>query len=378
MIGSAASSARSSAIGVALGALLAAASPAGADQVTLEPSKDNTIYEEGGRSNGKGSGLFIGVNNMNNTRRALMAFDIVGALPAGSTITSVSLRVVATMGQGGSLTATLNRLEADWGEGSSNAIDPEGKGAPATQGDATWAHRFFNTQLWSSAGGDFATAASATRQIGDMGAMVFESAPGLVADVQTWLDEPASNFGWLLRGNETSSSTAKRLHSRESGTTGSRPKLTIEFLPLGAGGSATATVAPTETPTPSATASATVPSSPTSTSTTTAPPTAEATSTATAIPSPTDTASPTETVAAPTPTPTPTFSPTPTATQPVSTCVGDCDGDGSVSISELIAGVNIALGTQPLSRCPAFDPDGGGVAISDLVTAVNNALDGCP
>jgi hypothetical protein len=60
-------------------------------------------------------------------------------------------------------------------------------------------------------------------------------------------------------------------------------------------------------------------------------------------------------------------------------CVGDCDGDGEVSVAELITGVNITLGTESLEICPAFDPDGDGtVTITDLVTAVNNALLGCP
>jgi hypothetical protein len=59
-------------------------------------------------------------------------------------------------------------------------------------------------------------------------------------------------------------------------------------------------------------------------------------------------------------------------------CVGDCNGDRTVSINELITGVNIALGNQPLSVCPAFDPSGdGSVAINELITAVNNALGAC-
>ena len=29
-------------------------------------------------------------------------------------------------------------------------------------------------------------------------------------------------------------------------------------------------------------------------------------------------------------------------------CVGDCDGDGQVSINELVLGVNIALGSLPV------------------------------
>jgi hypothetical protein len=68
-----------------------------------------------------------------------------------------------------------------------------------------------------------------------------------------------------------------------------------------------------------------------------------------------------------------------TGTPPTPACVGDCNGDGEVSIGELIIGVNISLGTQPLSMCEAFDADGDGeVGINELIQAVNNALEGCP
>jgi hypothetical protein len=60
-------------------------------------------------------------------------------------------------------------------------------------------------------------------------------------------------------------------------------------------------------------------------------------------------------------------------------CVGDCNGDASVAINELIVGVNIALGSQPLSACPPFDCQGlGTVPINCLIQAVNSALGGCP
>ena len=48
----------------------------------------------------------------------------------------------------------------------------------------------------------------------------------MVADVQSWLDNPASNFGWLVLGDETAIATAKRFDTRESA---SPPMLTIEF-----------------------------------------------------------------------------------------------------------------------------------------------------
>ena len=48
----------------------------------------------------------------------------------------------------------------------------------------------------------------------------------MVADVQSWLDNPASNFGWLVLGDETAIATAKRFDTRESA---SPPVLTIRI-----------------------------------------------------------------------------------------------------------------------------------------------------
>ncbi len=72
----------------------------------------------------------------------------------------------------------------------------------------------------------------------------------------------------------------------------------------------------------------------------------------------------------------PSATPTPTATFVVAECRGDCDGNGAVSVSELVRGVGDAL---LLTRtCPAMDNDGSGwVSIGELVAAVRSALDGC-
>jgi len=63
---------------------------------------------------------------------------------------------------------------------------------------------------------------------------------------------------------------------------------------------------------------------------------------------------------------------------PAYVCVGDCDGNGAVSIDETIYGVGVALGTRSLASCPAADGGGDGlVEANDLVAIVANALGGC-
>jgi hypothetical protein len=85
-------------------------------------------------------------------------------------------------------------------------------------------------------------------------------------------------------------------------------------------------------------------------------------------------------VAVDVPTPTPTAPSTPTATvTTAASCVGDCGGEGNVTVDELITGVNIALGLTPLPACTVFDANGdGAVTIEEILRAVNSALNGCP
>ena len=51
----------------------------------------------------------------------------------------------------------------------------------------------------------------------------------MLADVQGWLDDPSTNFGWLLLGNESGTRTTKRFDSKDNPTEANRPALTIEF-----------------------------------------------------------------------------------------------------------------------------------------------------
>ena len=60
-----------------------------------------------------------------------------------------------------------------------------------------------------------------------------------------------------------------------------------------------------------------------------------------------------------------------------SPCVSDCNGDGQVSVDEVVALLNIALGAAYPLTCQIGLPIGKEVDITLLVQAVNNAMDGC-
>jgi hypothetical protein len=199
----------------------------------ISASKDNTLYEdvEGTLSNGAGDFFFSGKTGDGDIRRALLAFNIAGNIPAGSTINSVTLTLNMSRTVSGDKTVSLHKILSDWGEGTSNAPGQEGGGAPATNGDATWLHTFFSTNFWTNVGGDFSTTASASQSIGDVGMYTWGSTPEMVADVQDWLDNPSNNFGWLVMGDESADATAKRFDTRENPTTANRPLLTVNYTP---------------------------------------------------------------------------------------------------------------------------------------------------
>lgn len=209
---------------------------AAADVIQLAPSKDNTLIQQTDpaqqRANGLGD-IFVGRTGQDGTgaatisiRRGLVAFDVAGNIPSGSTITSVSLTMRDVMGLNGDPTVELRRLLQDWGEGTS--FQNGGQGALATEGDATWLYRFFDfddptaSPTWSNPGGDFSSTVSASVVISDDlgGGQLFTwssaNDPQLLVDVQSWLDNPGDNFGWTLLGDESTGFTAKRLNSSES------------------------------------------------------------------------------------------------------------------------------------------------------------------
>jgi hypothetical protein len=201
----------------------------GFGSVLLGPVKDNTIFSEGSnKSNGAGQYVFAGSTAFGTARRALIEFDVAGNVPAGARITGVALTMQMSRTRTGSVPVTLNRLLADWGESTSDAVAEEGAGALAEPGDATWAHTFYDGELWSAPGGDYEPAISAALSVGGLGSYTWSSTE-MIADVQSFLDDPASNFGWIVIGLEMTSNSAKRFDSRDHPDPARRPSLLVEY-----------------------------------------------------------------------------------------------------------------------------------------------------
>jgi len=63
---------------------------------------------------------------------------------------------------------------------------------------------------------------------------------------------------------------------------------------------------------------------------------------------------------------------------PASACTGDCDGTGTVTVDEILLGVNVALGLESAASCTVFDNNiDGAVTVEEILSSVNSGLQGC-
>lgn len=195
--------------------------------VTISPVKDNTIFSELGNNSNGGGGLFIGrTNPAGGIRRTLVQFDILGNIPAGAVIDSVSVSFVQNkIGPGLDANFELRKLTRTWGEGSVVGI---GQGAAAGAGDATWNSAANGSTSWTTAGGDFGSVSATTGFSSTNTTYTFSSTSALIADVQNWLNNPSTNFGWLIKATDEVAVNARELGSRE-GPANQRPSLVINY-----------------------------------------------------------------------------------------------------------------------------------------------------
>ncbi len=197
----------------------------------LNPSQDNTIYEEDSSySNGAGEYIFTGMNSGSDIRRALVQFDLEDSLPEGSTLTGAALYLYCSWSEmPGNEAVSLHALQEDWGESTSDADPSEEYGTNANIGDATWDHRYYSSTFWSSPGGEYDPSSSAITTVGGSGSYYVWTSAQMKTDVQNWIDNPEQNNGWMVRGNEGMMETAKGFSSVNNSDQATIPILMLEY-----------------------------------------------------------------------------------------------------------------------------------------------------
>jgi len=198
--------------------------------IQVPATRDTTIYDvpAGNLANGAGEFLVVGgASGGIEARRGLIYFDLsTSGIPAGSTVLDVVLTMHVTQTDGSPSSIGLHPITSPWLESGSNAPGNELNGGQAHEFDATWTYSMYDGVFWETPGGDFSGASAAT-VVDVLGAYEW-SGGSLVDDVQLWLDDSNSNFGWLLKGSE-SGLDLKAFTSRHSDNIALRPVLEISF-----------------------------------------------------------------------------------------------------------------------------------------------------
>jgi len=206
---------------------------------TLSCVADTSLFEEN-PDNNLGGMLFlpIGRSDTGFRARAVYKFTVADTLPAGSVIRDATLELEVVDGQlTEDRTFVVHRLLRAWGEGNKTGgqIGDDTLGAPATAGEATWNARVAPSTLWSAPGGassaDYISAESASEILSGAERYFFTSST-LIADVQRWLDNPGTNFGWVVKiQDERFTNTALMFGSREDSS--AAPVLRVQYDPPG-------------------------------------------------------------------------------------------------------------------------------------------------
>lgn len=182
--------------------------------VRIIADKDNTINSNSPEGNDGASVVFrtgrTGESGGNRLQRALLHFDL-SSIPPGSRIDSAILTLHVLRTGGAATGVALHKVTSEWNELAS-----------------TWSHAIFPGTPWTTPGGDFEP--TATASTGDVPSSRSIVISNLTGDIQSWVNDSSSNFGWVLKvTDEEITHSAKLIASREQPSEIYRPSLHIVY-----------------------------------------------------------------------------------------------------------------------------------------------------
>ena len=179
-----------------------------ADVSIFPPSKDsrgNSLVPD--QSEGFAVNIGLGTSVGGSMVRSFLAFDL-SSIPVSSTITNVELKLSPAVINGVPIPISVHKITTSWDEST-----------------ASW-----NTP-WTNPGGDFISTASKSDTLTGGGFFVLSSSSGMVNDVQSWVNVPSSNNGWLLKRTTEPAILSQVFFSAKDGPTSNFPMLTVTFTP---------------------------------------------------------------------------------------------------------------------------------------------------
>jgi len=188
-----------------------------ANVLTLGTSQDSMVTEQF-LATPQGTNIYMiaGTNGQDEDSRSLLAFNLT-AIPSNAVVSSAALTVkVVKLAPGfpSSGTMDLRRLLVAWSDGA-----------------ATWTNRLTSIR-WSTNGAaapvDFTNSITQSITVTAQTTYTFVSNSNMVADVQRWVNNPASNFGWIIISElQGTLFTECKFGTREN--SGNEPSLTVQF-----------------------------------------------------------------------------------------------------------------------------------------------------
>jgi hypothetical protein len=186
-------------------ALFASSIPCRADVIHLSQTEHTTVFGDALNNSGGGAPfVFVGRDEWSGgERRALLQFDI-SALPANAVVQNVDLilHVDNVQDEVSFLILSAHKLRQSWVAGIGgqfvNADNPQGNnGSLSPTPAATWITRD-GLLAWIIPGATSSPLESARTLLGPTGTYDL-TGQGMVADVESWRQNPGTNFGWILQ-----------------------------------------------------------------------------------------------------------------------------------------------------------------------------------